>query len=271
MTGYIIFTDLDATLLDHDNYSFEAANPALNIIREKEIPLILTSSKSLAEIEEVQNELGIIHPFVVENGGAICFPPAYFKLEETLPVVDGFQIKFLGPTYDKILHDLGEINRKENFRFRGFNDISMEEVMSLTNLTQEKAQKAKTRLCSEPLIWEDSEENLYEFKTRLKEKELKLLKGGRFYHLMGNTDKGNAVRQLMVLFKKRFPGIQFKTIGVGDSPNDVEMLREVNFPVLVQRPDGSYIDIPVEIEVILADGIGPKGWNRAVLKLLSKV
>lgn len=271
MTGYIIFTDLDATLLDHDTYSFEAAKPSLNIVREKEIPLILTSSKSLEEIGEVQNELGIIHPFIVENGGAICFPPEYFKFEEDMPVVDGFQIKLLGPSYNEILQNLTGIKQSANYDFRGFNDISLEEVMALTNLTQEKAQKAKTRLCSEPLIWEDSEENLREFKILLKKKGLKLLKGGRFYHLMGNTDKGNAVRKLTGLYKTKFPEVQFKTIGIGDSPNDIELLREVNFPVLVQRPDGSYIDIPAEIEVILADGIGPIGWNSAVTELLSKV
>ena len=50
-----------------------------------------------------------------------------------------------------------------------------------------------------------------------------------------------------------------------------EMIKEVNFPVLVQRPDGSYIDIPDNIKVILSDGIGPKGWNNTVIQLLSKV
>jgi mannosyl-3-phosphoglycerate phosphatase len=220
---------------------------------------------------EVQSELGIDHPFIVENGGAICFPPEYFKFEEDMPVVDGFQIKFLGPSYNGILHELSEIKQNVNYKFRGFNDVSLKEVMALTNLTQDKAEKAKTRLCSEPLIWEDTEENLQEFRIRLQEKGLKLLKGGRFYHLMGNTDKGNAVRKLTGLYKTKFSEVQFKTIGIGDSPNDIELLREVNFPVLVQRPDGSYIDIPTEIDVILADGIGPAGWNSAVTELLSKV
>jgi mannosyl-3-phosphoglycerate phosphatase len=271
MTEYVIFTDLDATLLDHDTYSFEAAKPALNLVLKKEIPLILTSSKSLAEMAEVQRELGIDHPFIVENGGAICFPPGYFKFEEDIPVVDGFQIRFLGPSYNEILHDLDQIKQSANYDFRGFNDISLEEVGTLTNLTHDKAEKAKTRLCSEPLIWEDSEENLLEFKIMLQKKRLKLLKGGRFYHLMGNTDKGNAVRKLTGLYKTKFPEVQFKTIGIGDSPNDIELLGEVNFPVLVQRPDGSYIDVPAEIEVILANGIGPIGWNSAVTELLSKV
>ena len=33
----LIFTDLDATLLDHETYSFEEALPALQLIKDKEI------------------------------------------------------------------------------------------------------------------------------------------------------------------------------------------------------------------------------------------
>ena len=36
----LIFSDLDATLLDHHNSSFDDALPALQLIKEKKIPLI---------------------------------------------------------------------------------------------------------------------------------------------------------------------------------------------------------------------------------------
>jgi mannosyl-3-phosphoglycerate phosphatase len=55
----VIFTDLDGTLLDRNTYSFEPALPALHLIRQKDIPLILTSSKTRAEIEFCQAQLQI--------------------------------------------------------------------------------------------------------------------------------------------------------------------------------------------------------------------
>ena len=140
---------------------------------------------------------------------------------------------------------------------KNLNDISLEELISLTGLAPDKVKKAKIRLCSEPLIWEGTNEHFQEFVILLKAKGLKLLKGGRFYHLMGSTDKGNAVRQLLDLYKKKFPGNQFKTIGIGDSPNDIEMIKEVNFPILVQRPDGSYIDIPDNPDDFLTRTLSP--------------
>ena len=51
MARIVIFTDLDGTLLHPKSYSFDAALPALNLIKEKKIPLVLCSSKTKAEIE----------------------------------------------------------------------------------------------------------------------------------------------------------------------------------------------------------------------------
>lgn len=269
MEKMIIFSDLDGTLLDHHTYSFRAAKPALELMAERRIPLILTSSKSLAEIKEIQEELNLHHPFIVENGGAICIPKEYFKSLNNLPVVEGFLIMFLGPSYDEILQTLQKIKEKGEYSFRGFNDIRVEEVISLTGLDFDKARKAKTRLCSEPIIWEDSAEKLRQFEQALKKYDFKLLKGGRFYHLMGNTDKGNAVRYLMELYKEKYPGIQSTTVGVGDSPNDIEMLRQVDIPILVKRPDNTYIDITMKKEIVYAEGIGPQGWNKAIQEVLS--
>jgi mannosyl-3-phosphoglycerate phosphatase len=270
MEEFIIFSDLDGTLLDHNTYSYDAANPALELVTLNKIPLILTSSKSLAEIEEIRRELGTKHPFIVENGGAICIPQGYFNLQKDQPVISNFEIEYLGPAYNDILQSVSEIRERTNFRFKGFNDMSQEEIIMLTELPHAKAAKAKNRLCSEPLVWEDTTENLQEFTEHLQKKGLKLLKGGRFYHLMGNTDKGKAVLHLLDLFKNKYPHSQFQTIGIGDSPNDIEMLKEVNIPVLVQRADGTYIDVPFEKKVIHADGMGPIGWNKAITEILAK-
>ena len=46
------------------------------------------------------------------------------------------------------------------------------------------------------------------------------------------------------------------------------MLEKVDYPVIVQKPDGSYdqrIKVP---NIIKADGIGPDGWNKAISKVI---
>lgn len=97
---------------------------------------------------------------------------------------------------------------------------------------------------------------------------LHLTKGGRFYHLLGGNDKGKALSILEALYKKEKGHI--KTVGLGDSQNDLPMLKVVDYPVLVAKPDSGY-DPSVRLgNLVFAKGIGPVGWNKAILELLEK-
>ena len=48
---FVIYTDLDGTLLDHVTYTFHPALDALELIEKKKIPLIISTSKTRPEIE----------------------------------------------------------------------------------------------------------------------------------------------------------------------------------------------------------------------------
>ncbi len=95
--------------------------------------------------------------------------------------------------------------------------------------------------------------------------ELKITKGGRFYHLMGESqDKGIAVIETIELFNALYKD-KIYSIALGDSQNDVEMLERVDVPILIQKHDGSYLD--TEIPGIQKSSYeGSKGWNEMVLK-----
>ena len=69
----LIFSDLDATLLDHNTYSFKEAVPALKLIKKREIPLILSSSKTYEEMIVIRKKLNNHDPFIYENGSGIYF------------------------------------------------------------------------------------------------------------------------------------------------------------------------------------------------------
>ena len=77
----VIFTDLDGTLLDRNTYSFEPAQSTLHLIKQKNIPLVLSSSKTRAEIEFYRRRLENDHPFISENGGAVFIPRDYFSFQ----------------------------------------------------------------------------------------------------------------------------------------------------------------------------------------------
>ena len=62
---WIVFTDMDGTLLDHDTYSYEQAKDALLMLKEKNIPLIVCTSKTRAEIVDFRKKIGITSEFLI--------------------------------------------------------------------------------------------------------------------------------------------------------------------------------------------------------------
>ena len=68
---FLVFTDLDGSLMEHETYSIEAARPALAELADRGITPIFASSKTATEIISIQASSGLNAPFICENGAAI--------------------------------------------------------------------------------------------------------------------------------------------------------------------------------------------------------
>ncbi|HOP40186.1 MAG TPA: HAD-IIB family hydrolase [Geobacteraceae bacterium] len=266
----IIFTDLDGTLLD-ETYSFAAAFEALEKVNELAIPLVLCSSKTRKEIEHYRDKLGNTDPFISENGGGIFIPLGYFPDES---ILDGFsphtdkdyRIIGLGTPYDELRKVLGEL-RREGFDITGFGDLSLDELAEITGLPRNEAMLCRERDFDEPFLFNGDEKQREFLFHSIRSRGL-FTTQGVFHHLLGDNDKGRAVRILSELYRARFGPIT--TIALGDSPNDLPMLQSVDIPVAVQRPDGRYHPSLALPHLFKAGEIGPAGWNNAVLELLTR-
>lgn len=255
MKGWLVFTDLDGTLLDHHTYDHSPALPALERLRQAGVPVIPVSSKTLAELKEIRKRLHLKGPAVAENGAVIAYP--------------GEAPQVAPPGYHLLRDFL--IDRRSNPRFDtfGFGDMELEEVMKHTGLPREDAKRAMKRLASEPFFWRGDSESLAAFRREVKEKQLRLLQGGRFMHLLGDTDKGEAVRLVVKHLRSRSKVVT-RTIALGDSDNDRDMLLAVDNPVIIQKPDGSHISLAERPDAILTDQPGPAGWNQAIQQLIAQ-
>jgi mannosyl-3-phosphoglycerate phosphatase len=266
----MVISDLDGTLLDSNDYSFTAAATALEALRRRAGCLVLASSKTRAEMEPIRLRLSHEGPFIVENGGALYIPRGLFYVspEEALSRGDYAIIQF-GTPYTTLRAALKDIAVALATELKGFGDLSGEEVMELTGLNRREAMLAKQREYDEPFVL--SHAGLIESVRReAAVRGLTCTQGGRFYHLLGQHDKGDACRFLLQGCRGQRAARQGRvySIGIGDSANDLPMLAAVDLPILVQRPDGSY-DSTVQLpNLIRAPGIGPVGWNTAVLHVL---
>ena len=75
---YIVFSDIDGTLVDFSNYSLDLSITAVKYLQEKHVPLVLCSSKTRTEIELCRRKIACDDPFIAENGGGIYIPEGYF-------------------------------------------------------------------------------------------------------------------------------------------------------------------------------------------------
>lgn len=265
----LIFTDLDGTLLDHHTYSFKPALPSLKALKEKNIPLIICTSKTRAEIEKWRLELDNDHPFISENGGAIFIPKGYFSYKFCFErEKDNYFIVELGTPYVRLREILNRIRQSLQLELKGFGDLSIDEVANLCGFSPEEARLAKKREYDEPFLL-DEESAIKKIQEKARLSNLQVTRGGRFFHLMGENDKGEAFKLLTDIYRENKEYIV--TIALGDSLNDLPMLRAADHPVLVQKPDGSYAPEVKLPNLHLAPGAGPAGWNEAVQELLNKL
>jgi len=133
----------------------------LERLRDRGCPVVLTSSKTLAELEVLQRDLGIEGPVIAENGALLALPPA-LATGSRLEAVGPWLIQRHSPAYDTIVRSLADLRTERGYGFAGFSDLSVTDVAQLTGLTSEAAQAARRRDGSEPLLWQDTPQRLAE-------------------------------------------------------------------------------------------------------------
>jgi mannosyl-3-phosphoglycerate phosphatase len=262
----IVFTDLDGTLLDSKTYSYRKSLAAINRLKEIGIPIIFCSAKTRAEQEVYRRELGLSHPFIVENGAAICIPRAYFPFPfDHHKTVDDLLTIELAIPHSRVRKLLAKIGKENAFRFKGFGNMSAAEVAEATGLSLEFARLAKQREYDEPVEFDSSgEKGLSDFLTKLREAGLDWSYGGRLYHVAGGGGKGKAVEILSGLYHRMWGKI--RTVGLGNGLNDLPMLSQVDIPNLVQKRDRSWEDINLP-RLRKVQGVGPEGWSKAIAEI----
>lgn len=260
---YIVFTDLDGTLIDHRTYSYQAAMQAIDLLKEKDIPLVFCTSKTRAEIEVYAHKLDVKHPFISENGGAIFIPHGYFSVEYAVSKsMDKYDVIELGTDYTMLRHVLINMRESQGFAITGFGDMTTEEVSQDTGLDMESAALARQREYDEAFKFDNDKSDTDKLIRDIQAGGLNYTRGGRYWHITGDNDKGKAVNILTGIYRKEFGDV--KTVGLGDSLNDYPMLKMVDIPFLVQKPDGSHDPDITDEKVNKVEGIGPEGWNLAI-------
>lgn len=264
---YLVFSDLDGTLLDHHDYDWRAASPAIELLRKRHIPLILVSSKTKAEILSLREDLNNKDPFVSENGAALFYPRSYFKMDIPGAVHDQHLVRYSkGMLRSNILSHLNQLRESHGYEFTGFDDMGVEGIIEHTGLTPGAAARANQRDASEPLLWHDTAQRFGEFQLHLHALGLTTQQGGRFIQVQAPFTKSDALNLLCQHYRNEFPGKAIRSIALGDGPNDLGMLNSADVAVVIRGRHDHAMELPNR-DVIRTTEFGPSGWNQAICAL----
>ncbi|MFU2317417.1 mannosyl-3-phosphoglycerate phosphatase-related protein [Rahnella sp. PCH160] len=256
----LIFTDLDGSLLDHHDYSWKPAQPWLDKLAAANVPLILTTSKTSAEVTVLQAALHLTHqPFIAENGAIIHLPPAWQTSGQE-------PVHVMGARYRDIRQALVDLRQRYDFEFRGFGDVTAEQVAAWTGLSETDAQRAMQREASEPLVWFGNDLDFSHLQKCLSREGLALTRGGRFWHVMGtDAGKGQAVQWLSAQYRQQ-RGSPVASIGLGDGPNDLSMLEAVDYAVVIKGHHDHEMPLNPRnnSQVFRTTEFGPHGWRQGL-------
>ena len=254
-----VVTDVDGTLMDH-SYDLTPAKETIKFLQELSIPVILCTSKTAAEVQVIRKELNLTDPYIVENGAAIY--------GESLKKVDGEII--LGEKYEILENILSIISNKINYDLIPLNNISDQEAEELTGLKGHSLELMRDRHWSMPFLNppENKEKDINIYCKRF---NVEIFRGNRMSHMLSiNSNKGKAINAL----KEYVNNPNIKTIGLGDSPNDLPLLLNSDYKIVIPSPNGPNMKLIESLNhhnFILASEPNGYGWKSEINKLINKL
>lgn len=242
MTAHIlVFSDIDGALLDEETFEWEAARDTLSRLRRAKIPVCFVSSKTRAEIETLRAEIGNSDPYSAENGAVVDYG---YKPRKVI----GRPLALLEQAFAQITKDSGA-------RLEALDQMTTRRAETVTGLKGPELALALRRAHSVPFLLHEGATSDVEQAAR--RRGLRIHQGKRLLHLVGDHDKSDAV----ALMKNEFPDAT--TIGVGDGPNDVALLQNVDHPVY----QGTHPPPELPGHTHVEPKTGPEGWSRAIERM----
>ena len=250
----IFLTDLDGTLLNFDDFSFDTIlSDILEFIKDG-IDIIPVSSKTRPEMIEFCAALGVNLPFIYENGAGFCKDA---KTSNQNDVIVGMSKEALMQIWDANI----PVELKADCKF--LSEMEREECSALLGLSGAPLDLALARSHTALLKFNGDKTALTLLNIYLERAGLTLQKGGRIFCLSGLHNKASFIEK----FRHKTSDHKIANesahiiIAFGDGNNDIPMLNAADFACIIPRPNGEHLP-PDKItpKKIIASQPAPLGW-----------
>lgn len=231
MTYRLLAFDLDGTAAEDGRLPTQRVIDALAAARANGLRAVLATGRSYAAAQKYALALGLVDPLIVSQGALVreLAPPRATLLQETLPIEPLVEFLALAQAWDLDVSVYGEdeyfvtaMRRSHAFHDRWFG-LPMHEVASFDDALRMLAAKGdapvKALITAEPAEADQLVPSLVErFAGRL----TVVRSHAMFIELVPpRASKGNA----LAFLAHRYGIPRSETVAVGDSGNDVSMIR----------------------------------------------
>ena len=258
----IIFTDLDGSLLDKDTFKFAEIEDYFKKLISKGIKIIPNSSKTESELLDFNKLNNLNLSFISENGSSIQgLNLIHSKLPEKV---------LLSRSVDQIYNIYNEnipyhLKNKITFILK----LNSKEQQEIFGLPLNKMMLALNRNYSLPIQFNGNEIEKNEFIQIMNNAGLTVQTGGRVMNICDNVNKSKAMSKALELISKKLDE-EIITIGVGDNENDIEMIKQSNYPCLVKNDNFNSSLINID-NLITSSEPSPRGWSDVIKTAIQKI
>jgi mannosyl-3-phosphoglycerate phosphatase family protein len=264
----LIVSDLDGTLLNFKTFDFSPILPFILELNNRGVQLVLNSSKCESEILEIIQKFGFKLPYITENGSAIYIPKSILPKQpkESFDLGENWVIK-VGVTREIINKTIRHNNFKKFMKYILFlKNMTHLQKSYYTGLKIESLERSQEKEFSEAMIWMGSNIELENFKKSLNEEGLSIVHGARLLYLTGLNTKGDGMGILIEEYRRQnFNDIE--VISCGDSSNDLSMLENSDYSVVIRLPDKKNMKLKKNNNVFNSTKIAPLGWQEEIEKI----
>ena len=258
----LIFTDLDGSLLDKETFKFDVIKDYFKELVRNGIIIIPNSSKTEAELLDFNEQNNLDLSFITENGSSIH---GLNKIHHNLPdkIIISRTINEIRNVYEENI-SLDFKNKTTHIL-----ELEIEVQQKILGLPLDKIKLAIKRDHSLPIKFNGTEIEKKEFIKILKNSGLTIQTGGRIMNVCDNVNKSIAMSKALQLIRKQLDD-EVITIGVGDNENDIEMIKQTDYPCLVKNEnfDSSLINID---NLIKSTEPSPNGWADVIKTAIQKI
>jgi mannosyl-3-phosphoglycerate phosphatase len=268
-TRIVMFSDPD-TIRQDGVPGWTATRAAIRALEGRGVTVVLWGNETRSQLEVIQRELDLHHPFISETGGGLFVPHGYFP--DRLVggrVAPNYRVVDFGKPYYIVAEALHEVARKVAADIIGFSDMSIQDVADDYGLSLSQAHLAKLREYDEPFRMLDCEPATYSrICSALRRLGLRCFTHEAFHHATGVTSRTDSVRLVTSLYRRVSDG-HVLTIGLAKARSETCLLQAADLPVVVQSNTADAARLGRKVPTArFTDTDDPQDWSKAIMQLI---